>query len=133
MFTQETDYAFRTILYLSQNGQGVRVNAQTISEEVKIPHRFLLKFLQKLKQAGLVESFMGVHGGYALAKDPYKISLLDVVEAVDGPVAINRCLINPELCNRKGTSYCPVHSELNIIQEKFTHDLRSVTFGAMLE
>jgi Rrf2 family protein len=88
--TQEADYALRIILLLS-NSESV-VSAKTISDNVSVPLRFTLKILSKLVGGGLVQSYKGAKGGYELKRPAGEISLLDVIEAIDGKIAINRCL-----------------------------------------
>ena len=91
--TQESDYALRVVLYFSSLNPGTKVSANIVAEDQNIPLRFLLKLLQKLKKADIVESFMGVNGGYALKREPKDISLKDVIEAIEGPIHLNRCLL----------------------------------------
>jgi Rrf2 family transcriptional regulator, iron-sulfur cluster assembly transcription factor len=66
--TQEADYGFRVILYLSKLGYGEKSSAKTISREQGIPLRFLLKLLRKLTCSGIIKSYRGVNGGYALTE-----------------------------------------------------------------
>lgn len=131
--TQEADYALRAIYYLCTLEPGGRVSANIIAKEQNIPVRFLLKLLQKLRDAGLVESFMGVNGGYALKKNPKDITLLEVIEAVDGPIYINRCLYNPEECNNIGLDNCSIHKALFYVQENLKEDLESINFQNILD
>lgn len=130
---QEADYALRAIYYLCTLEPGGRVSANIIAEEQNIPVRFLLKLLQKLRDAGLVESFMGVNGGYALKKNLKDITLLEVIEAVDGPIYINRCLYNPEECNNIGLDNCSIYKALFYVQENLKKDLESINFQNILD
>jgi Rrf2 family protein len=104
--TRETDYGVRCILYLSGKPDDV-VMVDEVAKEMQIPKSFLAKILQKLARAGVVKSFRGVKGGFQLARKPAEISLLDVVEAIEGPVAMNRCALDSTLCAFSGT--CSVH------------------------
>lgn len=126
--TREADYAIRVILHLSAADDGEKISASTIAEEQTIPSQFLLKILRKLRQQGLIKSFMGVKGGYMLNKEPKDITLRNVIEAIDGPIYLNRCLLNPSQCNRYPIN-CDVHKELQIIQDRLTSDLDSVNFA----
>ena len=132
IFNQATDYAFRAVLYLAGQPSGKMVEAQTISRSQVIPMRFLLKIMPSMIKAGIVKSQRGVGGGYYLAKLPEDISLLDVVEAVEGPVRINRCLIDPSYCSKDGAPECTVHRTLAAIQDKLVRDLESVNFRELL-
>lgn len=128
---QATDYAFRAVLYLSGLPRGQVVEAKLIAEEQHIPIRFLLKIFRLLTRAGIVESYRGVSGGYALAKSPGEITLKDVVEAVEGPVEVNRCLIAPEECNKRNTARCPIHKALFSIQQYLNRELEKYDFESL--
>jgi Rrf2 family protein len=70
---------------------------------MEVPEDFLAKILKTLVDQGLVKSARGPHGGYALGRRPADISFLDVIEAVEGPVALNVCLDGDDACGRSGT------------------------------
>ncbi|MTI80996.1 MAG: Rrf2 family transcriptional regulator [Firmicutes bacterium] len=127
-FTQATDYAFRIIFYLSQQKPGEIVEARQISERESIPIRFLLKTIRSLSQAGIVKSYRGLKGGYSLAQDPKEITLKDIVEAVEGPVRINKCLLNDKDCNKDATSWCPIHKALRNVQKVTNSELEKYNF-----
>ncbi|MCK8816697.1 Rrf2 family transcriptional regulator [Natroniella sulfidigena] len=131
--SQATDYAFRAILYLARQGVGEKVDAQTISEAEVIPKRFLLKIFRKLVQAGVVESYRGKYGGYALAVDPAKITLKDIVEIVEGKITVNRCLIDPDECNKRATNRCKIHNALAEIQQEVNQKLAEYNFAQFLD
>ncbi|KJS17562.1 MAG: transcriptional regulator [Peptococcaceae bacterium BRH_c4b] len=130
---QATDYAMRAILYLSGLPYGQVIEAKLISEEERIPIRFLLKILRLLIQANIVQSHRGVNGGYSLAKPASAITMLDVVEAVEGPIAINRCLHSPEECNKFFSKHCPVHEALFEMQECMKEHLGRYNFQMLRE
>lgn len=125
--TREADYAIRVILHLSNAEENERISASTIAEAQSIPSQFLLKILRKLRQKDLIKSFMGVKGGYVLNKKAKDITLRDVIEAIDGPIYLNRCLQNPAECNQFPIN-CQVHKELQIIQNRLTKDLDNINF-----
>lgn len=126
--TKEADYAMRVIFHLSLADEDEIISASTISEQQKIPSQFLLKILRKLRKADLIKSFMGVNGGYQLNKAPEEITLRDVIESIDGPIYLNRCLYNPKECNKNATKFCPVHHHLGVIESNLLRELDSVTF-----
>ncbi len=128
---QATDYAFRAVLYLSQLPPGEVVEAQVIARRECIPMRFLLKILRLLTKAGIVDSYRGVGGGYALARPPGEITLLDVLMAVEGPVQINRCLVDPDFCSKQGPPRCPVHRALGSIQETLVQEFKRYNFAQL--
>ncbi|MFZ5897638.1 MAG: RrF2 family transcriptional regulator [Bacillota bacterium] len=128
---QATDYAFRAVLYLARLPRRQVVEARLISEEERIPMRFVLKILRTLSQAGIVQSYRGINGGYALAKPPAEITMLDVIEAMEGPIRINRCLIAPEECNKRFSSRCPIHHALFSVQQAMVDQFRRYNFAAL--
>ncbi len=104
--TRQTDYAIRCVLYLAEHPDEVKV-VDEIAKAKSIPKVFLAKILQKLSKAGIVRSYRGVKGGFELARRPKQISLLDIIEAIEGPVAMNICAIDRRLCNMSNS--CLVH------------------------
>lgn len=97
--TLESDYAVRIVQCLARNGE--RMDARRIAEETGVTLRFSLKILRKLVTGGLVSSFKGTKGGYELARAPKEISLCDVIETVEGPYSLARCLSETGYrCNR---------------------------------
>ncbi|APH15811.1 Rrf2 family protein [Clostridium sporogenes] len=131
--TQEADYALRVILHLSKLGYGEKVEARIIAEKERLPLRFLLKLLRKLTKSGIVVSFRGVKGGYALNKQPKDINLKDVIEAIDGPICINRCIYDPKYCNAGKNGNCEIHGTLCKIQKKLVSELEAVNFQEILD
>ena len=125
--TQETDYAVRALLILSQEGDEAKLDAKTIAERGSIPLRFLLKLLRKLIQSKLVKSYRGVNGGYSLAKKSKEINLKDIIEAVEGPIAINKCLAQDGICNANRLSFCTVHKSFEKVQNILCDELEKVT------
>lgn len=125
---QATDYAFRAVLHLSCLPRGQVVEAKLIAEEEHIPMRFLLKIFRLLIQAGIVESYRGINGGYALARTPAEISMLDVIEAIEGPIRINRCLISPGECSKKFSPRCPIHHALFAVQHSMADQFSKYNF-----
>lgn len=105
--TQTADYAVRTVVFLAMHRGSEPVAAAAIAKEMTIPADYISKVVQALSRAGLVESVPGRNGGARLARDAQDLSMLEVVEAVDGPVTLTRCVIRPGACPRD--QFCPVH------------------------
>jgi len=84
--TRASNYALHAVEYMAANGEGKPVASHHIAEARGIPERFLLKVLKPLVSARVLQSVKGPNGGYRLARPASKISLLEVVEAVDGPI-----------------------------------------------
>ena len=96
--TREADYALRIVYTLAD--ENIKIDANTLSEKIGVTLRFTLKILRKLLLAGIVRSFKGANGGYMLAKLPSEISMYDVITAIDGDMAVNRCTSDGYQCLR---------------------------------
>ncbi len=102
--SRKIDYGLRAMIYLASIPQDAVVPFREIARQMDVPEDFLAKILKTLVDQGLVRSTRGPHGGYALARPPAAISFLDVIEAVEGPVALNVCLDGEDACGH--TSAC---------------------------
>ncbi|QAA32102.1 RrF2 family transcriptional regulator [Clostridium manihotivorum] len=129
--TQEADYGLRVVLYLSKLENGAKINAAVIAEHEGLPLRFLLKLLRKLIAKGIIRSYRGVAGGYSLNKLPEEITLKDVIEAIDGPIYVNRCIIDPAYCNAQKGNRCEIHRALGEIQTSLIKQLSDINFKAL--
>ncbi len=90
--SRKIDYGLRAMIYLASIPQESVVPFREIARQMDVPEDFLAKILKTLVDQGLVRSTRGPHGGYALARPSTEISFLEVIEAVEGPIAINVCL-----------------------------------------
>ena len=114
--SRKIDYGLRAMIYLSSIQSGTVVPFREIAHRMDVPEDFLAKILKTLVDQGLVKSTRGPHGGYALARAPDDISFLDVIEAVEGPVALNVCLDGDDACGR--SSSCTMVSVWRLGQER---------------
>ena len=89
--SRQVDYAVRAIYYLAKLGVDKRASTKKIAKEQHIPVSFLAKIISQLTISGLVYTMRGARGGVSLARHPQDISLLDVVEAIDGPIQLIGC------------------------------------------
>jgi len=105
--TRASDYAVRVMIHMAGLTPGSTVQQSELSKVTEVSGHFLSKVLQQLVRARLIRSQRGSGGGYALATNASNVSLLDVVEAIEGPVRLNQCLDEGSSCERK--SWCPAH------------------------
>jgi Rrf2 family protein len=96
--TRQADYAIRAVLFLSRLAPNQRAATSAVALEQRIPPSFLAKIISQLSIAGLLHTSRGARGGVSLARDAKEISLLDVVEAIDGPILLNECVLNSSAC-----------------------------------
>jgi Rrf2 family protein len=127
--TRQADYAIRAVRYLSKNGLNQRTATSTVAREMKIPPSFLAKIISQLSIAGLLKTSRGARGGVSLAHDPSEISLLDVVEAIDGPILLNECVGDPGKC--EFADECAMHPIWTEAQEMLVNRLRETTFATL--
>jgi len=124
--TREGDYGIRSVLYLAHQPYKKISFVTEISEEYKIPRSFLAKILQKLVKAKIVRSYRGVKGGFSLARQAKDISVLDVLEAIEGKLAMNICLADKKKCDF--SRHCPIHGVWVNVQTKVTEVLKKSNF-----
>ena len=127
---QATDYAFRVVLYLAC-WPGSVVSGQVIAEQQHIPPQFLQKIMRSLTKAGLVRSYRGSEGGFVLLRPAETITMLDVIEAMEGSICLNRCLAEQNSCSRCCSDICTVHRALGKIQAQFLLSLSQVNFAEL--
>ncbi len=97
LLTRNADYGVRAICYLARKERNV-VSVPELVEKLNIPRPFLRKILQVLNRKGLVRSYKGIGGGFQLARPAEDISVVDLIEAFQGPLRINECLFRRKLC-----------------------------------
>lgn len=128
--TRQADYAVRAVLYLAGLGPGGQASTAKIAVEQKIPATFLAKIVSQLAGAGLVNARRGARGGVVLARPAEAISLLEVVEAIDGPVILNECVADPERCTFSDD--CAVRQVWSEAQSGLVQKLSSTHFAQLV-
>jgi Rrf2 family iron-sulfur cluster assembly transcriptional regulator len=123
--TRKGEYAIRGIVYLAAQPEDMNCLLSDIAAAVDVPPTFLAKIFQQFSKIGLVKSFRGTGGGFVLGRAPDKITLLEVVEAVEGPIMPNRCVVNPGECPRY--VFCNVHPVWKRVQLQVCDVLERVT------
>lgn len=127
--SRRTDYGVRVILDLAMLGQSQRASTQEIADRQNIPGPFLAKIISQLSLSGLVTTYRGAGGGVKLARPASEINLLQVIEALDGPVRLNLCAVEPGLCPQDET--CPVHDIWIQAQTDLVGILRATSFDSL--
>jgi len=129
------EYAMRAMLVLALNYNESVVRIQTISEQQKIPKRFLEQILNDLKSAGLVESRRGVAGGYRLARQPEEIPLSAVVRHIEGALAPVSCVSERfyEKCSCPDESRCAIRSVMKEVREAVVKIMERLTVADLCE
>ncbi|HUI67640.1 MAG TPA: Rrf2 family transcriptional regulator [Nitrospirota bacterium] len=129
LVTRETDYAVRTVLYLAKNRDRT-ASVTEVAHAMQIPKSFLAKLLQRLVRSHILTSLRGVNGGFQLAQKPSEITLLSIIEAVQGTAEINVCAIDSKKC--KLSSTCAVHPVWVEIRKEVEKRLTRETIGKLI-
>lgn len=127
--TRQADYAVRAVLHLARSGD-TRTATSTIAEEQNIPPSFLAKIISQLSIAGLLHTSRGARGGVTLARLPGEITLLEVIEAIDGPIQLNECVGDTSNCSFD--KECPLRPVWCEAQEELVGRLRGTNFADMI-
>lgn len=127
--TRAADYAVRIMMHLAGLPAGSRPNRAALAEAARVPEAFVGKILQSLARAGFIDSQRGIKGGFSLLIPPENITLLDVVEAIEGPTRLNACLFAGDSCGRK--EWCPAHRAWEDAQDAMTGVLRRTTIAML--
>lgn len=128
--TRQADYAVRAVLYLARLGPDRRAATSQIAQDQQIPPSFLAKIVSQLSVAGLLQTSRGARGGVSLARTPDEISLLEVVEAIDGPILLNECVAANGVCTFGDD--CPMRPVWCDAQAELVGRLRATNFAQFL-
>jgi len=129
LITRNTDYAVHALCYLARQDQkSVPVSEMVMA--LKIPRPFLRKLLQTLSTEGILDSFKGQAGGFALAKNPSKIWLTDLIRIFQGTVELNECIFRKKICPNRST--CKLKHEIDAIEKDVLKRLSVVSIASLL-
>ena len=129
--TRQADYATRAVLYLARAPRNKLVSTSDIAKGQSIPASFLAKIIAQLSVAGLVHTSRGARGGVRLARNADNITLLEVIEAIDGPIMLNICVNHREECIFEKA--CPLQSVWCDAQSELVSRLRNTNFGGLAQ
>jgi Rrf2 family protein len=118
MLSRKADYGVRAMVDIAIESPSARTIVAEIAARQKIPASFLAKIVPRLARAGLLRTSLGAAGGVALAAPADQISLLQIIEAIDGSLALNRCSLDPKNCEHHATcptceTWCQAQAQLN--------------------
>jgi Rrf2 family protein len=123
--TRAADYAVRVMIHLAGLPPGMRASRGELARAAECPEQFLSKVLQSLTRAGLVISHRGNTGGFELPEAHRGATMLNVVQAIEGPVRLNLCLTSDRTCSRQ--EWCPAHDVWAEAQKAMLGVLQSVS------
>ncbi len=126
--SKRTDYGLLAIRHLGLLPDGTSRSAREIASEYRIPPALMAKLLQRLVRKGLVSSHHGTKGGYQIARPPSTITLKDVIEAIEGPMALIECR-DPRKGECAQYCGCTIQRPLQVVQQRIEELLGQTTVG----
>jgi Rrf2 family protein len=130
-FTKAEDYGLYGVIYLAEQENGRIVPLSEISKTADVPEKFLAKIFQSLSRAGLVKSHRGVKGGFTLAKPAGEITIRVLVETIQGPYYLSKCIHDEKACDKSAN--CPVRHLLSLTLKCILEQFESYTLADMLK
>jgi Rrf2 family protein len=128
---RNTDYALRLAVNLATHYGDGSLSTRALAEAGDVSYQLACKLMQKLHSAGLVESDMGPKGGFRLRREPGEIPIGEVIEAIQGPLRLNRCLLGKAVCQcQEG---CPVRPKMAELQDQMDAFLGHVTLSDLVQ
>lgn len=127
--SRRADYAVRITLELSRLPEDALISAGELADCTQVPKSFLHKIVADLVKAGLVVTYKGPTGGLTLSRPACSINVRHVIEAVDGPICLNACLLRPHECPRDGI--CPAHTFWGRLQQTLLMEMQAATFDGL--
>jgi len=128
---RNTGYALRLAVNLAGRYGDGSVSTRALSDEEDVSYQLACKLMQRLHKEGLVESDMGPKGGFRLARPPQEVPILAIIEAIQGPLRLNRCLLGDGACQRQDG--CPIRARIGRLQEQMDQYLGAVTLGELAQ
>ncbi|MEA4997940.1 MAG: Rrf2 family transcriptional regulator [Candidatus Limiplasma sp.] len=123
-------YGLYAMYYLAEHKDEGPQSLQSIAT-TGVPKQYLEQLLGNLRRAGLVTSVRGVQGGYRIAKPPEQTTILEVIDAMEGPLALSECMSDEGSCQR--SCQCPVRKVWQRLTDSINRELAGVTLGDMFE
>lgn len=124
---RNTGYGLRALVHMAVSSDGASFTAEELANAAETTLEFMHKILQDLRDAGIVASKRGPGGGFRLARERDEVTLLEVVEALQGALTVNRCVIGLELCHRSDA--CPLRPTWVKVQRDMERALADTTLA----
>ncbi len=129
-FTRAEEYGVHGILYLAEQERNRVTPLSEIAEVQNIPEKFLAKIFQSLTKAGIVRSHRGVRGGFTLAKDPAELTLKEILEAIQGPYHLMKCITDRSTCPKEG--FCALRELMILAENKLVSVFETYTLADLV-
>jgi len=126
---RNTDYALRLMVCLAREYGNGAMATRAVAQAEDVSYQLACKLMQRLHAAKLVESCMGPRGGFRLSRPPGQVDIREVIEAIQGPLRLNRCLLSDAACPRQDS--CPIRVKIGELQDRMDEYLSSVTLDGL--
>lgn len=130
MLSHTAEYALRAVLYLADRARDESASVDEIAERLGVPRNYLSKILHRLAQEGILASTRGKGGGFRLARNPDRLTLLQVVGPIDGMSGERRCLLGRPQCSDRNP--CPAHHQWKAVSDRVSEFFRDRTVGELV-
>lgn len=131
MFTKSCQYAIRAVIYMTgQQANAKNMGVKEIADALQVPQQFLAKILQQLSKHNLISSVKGPNGGFYLGEANAHVSLLDIVECIDGKGALTSCILGMPTCSSEHP--CPLHHHFYGSREGLRATLSTCSIDGMI-
>ena len=129
LITRNTDYAIRALSYIAEQGEKI-VSADQMVKCLDMPRPFLRRILQTLNKKGLLKSYKGKGGGFALTVSPGEITIIDLMKIFQGPIKLNECTFKKKVC--PNIKDCPLKKKIDEIEKEVILRLKAITLESLL-
>lgn len=131
-FTKAEEYGVFGVMYLAEKDRHEVTPLSEISEAQEIPEKFLAKIFQSLSKAGILRSHRGVRGGFTISRDPAEITVKEIVETIQGPYHLTKCVDDMSTCHRDA-EFCALREVLCIAERKLVEVFESYTIADLVQ
>ena len=135
--TKRAGYGIIAMAYLAGPGRGRLASARHIAERFGLPMALMMNVLKGLAGVGLVESIRGARGGYRVTRDPQRVSVTDIIEALEGPIRLAACVEDCERpdggCACALVDRCPIADPVRRLHQKMQDFLKTATLADMIQ
>jgi len=129
--TRASDYAIRALIHMAHKPIGTTFMRSELATECEIPDSFLGKILQNLAKSEILTSERGKKGGFKVAKDTAQITVYDIISAIEGDIALNKCIFDEDFCSLVHS--CTAHIMWGDIQDNLVEMLKSYTLAKLTD
>ncbi len=131
LYSKGCEYAIRALMHVAPTNGTKRFQAKTICEKAGIPEPFTRKVFQSLVSGGFLEAARGPGGGYQLTEDPRRITILEIIKAVDGETVFDGCIMGLPECD--ALKPCPLHEIRSVTMHHLLSQLESTSLQDLIE